>query len=132
MTIADGKKCQKGGIAMLTNLGRLLRKIRIDHGEVLKNMADRFGVTASYLSAVENGKRPIPEAWERIILSNYPLDKKQRAELHKAVIESIQSINFDVSQASYAGKEVAFAFARKVIDLPEEKLQEIKRILGGE
>lgn len=48
---------------MLTDLGRLLRKIRIDHGEILKDMANRFGVTASYLSAVENGKRAVPEAW---------------------------------------------------------------------
>ena len=52
---------------MLTDLGRLLRKIRIDHGEILKDMANRFGVTASYLSAVENGKRAVPEAWEEII-----------------------------------------------------------------
>jgi transcriptional regulator with XRE-family HTH domain len=118
--------------AMLTDLGRLLRKIRIDHGEILKNMADRFGVTASYLSAVENGKRPIPEAWEGIILAEYPLDQSQKEELHRAVIDSIASINLDMSSAGYSNKEVAFAFARKVVDLPEEKLQEIKRILGGE
>jgi transcriptional regulator with XRE-family HTH domain len=117
---------------MLTNLGRLLRKIRIDHGEILKNMADRFGVTASYLSAVENGKRPIPITWEKVILSEYPLDENQKTELRKAVIESIESINLDVSSASYTNKEVAFSFARKIADLPEEKLQEIKRILGGE
>jgi len=117
---------------MLTNLGRLLRKIRIDHGEILKNMADRFGVTASYLSAVENGKRPIPESWEMTILQNYPLDETQKAELHKAVIESIASITLKVSGANYSNKEVAFAFARKVVDLPEDKIQEIKRILGGE
>jgi len=117
---------------MLTSLGRLLRKMRIDHGEILKNMADRFGVTASYLSAIENGKRPIPEMWEGIILSNYQLDESQRTALRKAVIESIESINIDVSKAGYANKEAAFAFARKVVDLPEEKLEEIKRILGGE
>jgi transcriptional regulator with XRE-family HTH domain len=117
---------------MLTNLGRVLRKIRIDHGEILKDMADRFGITASYLSAVENGKRPMPEAWEQTILSEYSLDDGQRLELHRAIIESVASINLDISSACYTTKEVAFAFARKVVDLPEEKLQEIKRVLGGE
>ena len=42
---------------MITELGKHLRKIRIDHGEILKNMADKLGVTSSFLSAVEIGKR---------------------------------------------------------------------------
>ena len=117
---------------MLKDLGRLLRKIRIDHGEILQNMADRFGVTASYLSAVENGKRPIPGAWERIILENYPLDEKQRGELRKAVIESTETINLDMKGSGFDTKEVAFSFARKINELPDDKLLEIKRILGGD
>jgi len=117
---------------MLTDLGRFLRKIRIDHGEILKDMADKFGVTSSYLSAVENGKRAIPEVWEEIILRNYPLDERQQQELHKAVIESIGTINLNMSKTNYTNKEVAFSFARKVGDLSEDKLLEIKRILGGE
>ena len=42
---------------MLTALGRFLRKIRIDRNELLKDMADKLEVSASFLSAVENGKR---------------------------------------------------------------------------
>ena len=42
---------------MLTALGKFLRKLRIDNGEILKDMADKLGVTASFLSAVENGKK---------------------------------------------------------------------------
>lgn len=117
---------------MLTNLGRLLRKIRIDHGEILKDMADRLGVTASYLSAVENGKRQVPEAWEQIIIKSYPLDELQKEELRKATIESTETINLKVSNSDFASKEVAFAFARKMSDLSEDKLKEIKRILGGD
>ena len=39
---------------MLTSLGKFLRKLRIDRGEILKDMADKLGVTVSFLSAVEN------------------------------------------------------------------------------
>ncbi|KHF28295.1 Helix-turn-helix domain protein [Anoxybacillus sp. BCO1] len=48
---------------MLTEFGRFCRKLRIDNGELLKHMADKLGVTSSYLSAVENGKRNVPQDW---------------------------------------------------------------------
>jgi transcriptional regulator with XRE-family HTH domain len=117
---------------MLTDLGRLLRKLRIDHSEILKDMADKLGVTASYLSAVENGKRPIPETWEGILLQSYPLDEKQKKELRNAVSDSIETLNLNISSANHASKEVAFTFARKMANLSEDELQQIKRILGGE
>jgi transcriptional regulator with XRE-family HTH domain len=121
-----------GEMAMLTNLGRLLRKIRIDHGEILKNMADKFGVTASYLSAIENGKRPVPESWEKILLTKYTLNSEQKIELQRAIIDSIEFVHVNVSEADFFKKEVAFMFARKVADLPEDKLMEIRKILRGE
>ena len=117
---------------MLTSFGRALRKIRIDQGEILKDMANTLGVTSSYLSAVENGKRAIPESWEEIILTEYQLDNEQERTLRQAVIESIDSIRMNVADEPFAKKEVAFAFARMVADLPEDKLTEIKKILGGE
>ena len=117
---------------MITNFGRVLRKIRVDHCEIQKNMAERLGATGSYLSAVEKGKQPIPKAWEKIIVDNYPLSENQKEELRRAVIESLVTIRIDVRGARYAVKEAAFAFARKAADLPDDKLLEIKRILGSD
>ena len=117
---------------MVSNLGRLLRKIRIDNDEILKDMADRFGVTASYLSAVENGKRAFPGSWETIIHDSYCLNEHQKKELRSAIIESVESINMDVADSNYANKEVAFTFARRITDLPAGKLEEIRKILGGD
>ena len=45
---------------MVNEFGKLLRKIRIDNGEILKDMADKLEMTSSYLSAIECGKRNIP------------------------------------------------------------------------
>ena len=42
---------------MITSLGNFLRKLRFEKGEVLKDMAEKLGVTVSFLSAVENGKK---------------------------------------------------------------------------
>ena len=46
---------------MLTEFGKCLRKIRIDKAELLKDMAEKLQVTSAYLSAVEHGKREIPD-----------------------------------------------------------------------
>ena len=58
---------EKEGIMMarrlLTKLGRFLRKIRIDRGELMIDMAEKLGVTPAFLSAVENGKRKPPKEW---------------------------------------------------------------------
>lgn len=62
---------------MLTDFGKELRKIRIDNNEFLKDMANKLGVTVSYLSAVENGKRDIPDEWLDKIINDYNLSKNE-------------------------------------------------------
>jgi transcriptional regulator with XRE-family HTH domain len=46
---------------MLTPFGKKVRKLRIDVGVTLKSMADAMGVTSSYLSAIETGKRAVTD-----------------------------------------------------------------------
>ena len=44
---------------MLTELGKILRKIRIDRQELLRDMAGTLGVSVAYLSAVEEKPRQV-------------------------------------------------------------------------
>ncbi len=41
----------------LNALGRELRKLRIDRGEIIKTMAENLGYSPSYLSAIEMGSQ---------------------------------------------------------------------------
>ena len=59
---------------MLTEYGKILRKLRIDKQELLKDMADCLDVSSAYLSAVETGKRRIPANWTERIIRLYRLD----------------------------------------------------------
>lgn len=81
---------------MLTDFGKLLRKIRIDHGEIIKDMADKLGVTASYLSAIENGKRNIPENWVDEISQLYQLDNIATEQLKNTILTSAKSLKLDI------------------------------------
>lgn len=65
----------------LTEFGKFLRKLRIDNGELLKDMAIKLSVTPSFLSMVETGKRSAPKKWEEEIEKVYNLSLKQKEEL---------------------------------------------------
>lgn len=66
---------------MLTEVGKLLRKVRIENNELLYDMAKRIGMTSSQLSGVENNvdKRLTVDQTEKAI-SEYSL-KHTDAEL---------------------------------------------------
>ena len=65
----------------LADFGKFLRKLRIDNGELLKDMAIKLNVTPSFLSMVETGRRNIPKKWEEDIEKIYSLSLKQKEEL---------------------------------------------------
>lgn len=46
---------------ILTHIGKQTRKIRIDNEELLIDMANKLGISASYLSSIETGKRKTPD-----------------------------------------------------------------------
>ena len=91
----------------------------------LKNMSDKLGVTPSYLSAVEIGKRAIPATWGKLITNIYNLTPEQQQELFDAIDCSVKQIKLDVSTMDSTKRQTALAFARKLDEMDEE---EIKRI----
>ena len=116
---------------MLTSLGRFLRKLRIDRGEILKDMAEKLNVTASFLSAVENGKKKMPSAWNGKICALYDLDNRQRREFTKAIAESEKTIEMNLDDANIGRRELAVSFARKFTDIDDVQAEAIRKILFG-
>ena len=77
---------------MVTNYGKILRKIRIDNGEILGDMADNLNISSAYLSSIENGGRTIPQDLTKKISEIYSLTPQQIQELEKAEIDNIKEI----------------------------------------
>ena len=113
---------------MLTEFGKLLRKIRIDRGEIIKNMADKLDVTSSYLSAVETGKRNIPQKWIEVLPDLYGIDKQ---ELKSAAELSIKNLKLNLQDKKASDRELAIAFARNFDQIGEEKKKSIFEILSS-
>ena len=114
---------------MLTSLGKFLRKLRIDRGEILKDMADKLDVTASFLSAVENGKKRMPAAWNGLICDLYDLTALQKSEFTTAIAETSDAIEMNLISANLGRRELAVSFARKFNSIDDDQIEEIRKIL---
>lgn len=115
---------------MLTEFGKMLRKIRIDHEQLLIDMAEKLEVTASYLSAVEMGKRNIPERWVEKIVKVYNLDQKQKKQLEEAAYNSKQQIKVPINDLEKADRNLVLSFARQFKGLGEDEKEQILAILN--
>ena len=114
---------------MLTSLGKFLRKLRIDQGEILKDMADKLGVTVSFLSAVENGKKKMPSNWNGKICLLYQLDAQQKKDFTTAIAETEKAIEMNLVDANLGRRELAVSFARKFTDIDDDQVEAIRKIL---
>jgi len=115
---------------MLTEFGQFLRKLRIDCNEFLKDMADKLGVTSSYLSAVETGKRNVPDDWVDKIGQLYELDMMEQDALRVAATNSARSITMDLSSTQPKRKETALLFARQFDEVDDSVLMDIRNLLN--
>ena len=116
---------------MLTQFGKALRKLRIDRNELLRDMAEILHVTPSYLSAIENGKRNIPEEWPDVIAEKYSLSSVEYSQLLNAASYSKEEIRLNVKNSHNSKKELALSFARKFDELSEEDIQRLLAALNS-
>lgn len=111
---------------MLTPFGKYLRKLRIDRGHLLKNMADLLKVTSSYLSAVETGKRAVPSEWPQKIASEYGLVAQEEAELVRLAALSAPEFVVDLPRdADEQTREAVAMFARRVTSMDKDSLAQL-------
>ncbi|UZP01949.1 transcriptional regulator [Clostridium botulinum] len=117
---------------MLSEFGKVTRKLRIDNNELLKDMAVKLNVTTSYLSAVEIGKRNIPTSWRDIIIQKYNLNDNVIKILDEAIYNSQQTLKLKLDKFSTEDKSLMLAFARKFEELQNDEKDNIRKILNRE
>ena len=113
----------------LTPFGIALRKIRLDAGLTLKDMALAAGVYPSYLSALEFGVRKVPDWLLPCLANKYGWSDEVLSSLKDAKDKSQPEIKVDLSGLSLLHKEVALLFSRALPSLSEEELQELIALL---
>jgi len=113
---------------MATEFGKVLRIIRINTSESMRDMAEKLNISAAYLSAIENGKRGIPDNLEEMVIKNYNLTENDKTKLKKAIIDSTNKIKVDLTDFAEKKKQVYFALSSNKLD--ENTIDELCEIIN--
>lgn len=113
---------------MTNELGKELRKLRIEREERLLDMAERLGKSSSFISAIETGKKPIPARFEEEVINAYDLPQHAAQSLRQASDRSRKE--FTVRPDAPRARDTAALFARRINSLSEDQLTKIEKLLA--
>ena len=116
---------------MVSNYGKVLRKIRIDKGLTMAQMAKAIGITSAYLSTIERGKRNIPKSLTQDIINHYELSNEQVTELQKAEYLSMDSVEIELSDVGLHERILVLSLAKNLKNMTYEQVEMIKNIVEG-
>lgn len=114
---------------MRTSIGEFLRNLRMTKNQRLKDMADILEVSSAFLSAVENGKKSMPDVWVKKIQAEYGISNEQCEEMKQSAMESQNTISLNMRNVSSVNRELAVSFARQFDDMDEETSRKILSML---
>lgn len=117
---------------MITEFGKALRKMRIDRNEYIKDMAENLYISVSYLSAIETGKRAIPENIVGRIAHAYGLEPDEVDALNQLKDKSNREVRISLIGKTSKQIEAILRFAKCVGAMNDEKLDNIVRIMDEE
>lgn len=115
----------------MTEFGKYLRKLRIDHNEVLYDMAKKLEVSSAFLSSVENGKKSAPLNWVPQIIKIYSLTENQGIELQELADKTAKQIQIDLKNTGAERRNLALTFARRFDSIDRDQIDGMLKILGS-
>jgi len=114
----------------MTPFGRKIRALRKDRGVTMKQMAQAIGVSAPYLSALENGKRGQP-SWYLVqrIIAYFNIIWDEAEDITELARLSHPRAVIDTSCLSPQATELANRLADSISRLSESELQQLLQLL---
>ncbi len=113
-----------------TPFGEFVRILRIQHHQVMGDMAKVLDVPVSFLSAVENGRKNIPIEWANTLSEKYHLDTTQQVDLQRAIDESKTSFKIATAGAGTVQRRAALQFARSFDEMDDDTASKILALLN--
>ena len=116
----------------MTPFGARLRQLREDRGIRLKDMAEELGVSATYLSALEHGRRSKPN-WSFIqrVIHYFNIIWDEADELQRLADVSNPKITVETAGLPPKATELANRLARDIGTLTEADLDALLETLDA-
>jgi transcriptional regulator with XRE-family HTH domain len=114
----------------MTPFGEKLRELREARGLQLKDMADAMGVTPTYLSALEHGRRSKPN-WSFVqrVIHYFNIIWDEADELQRLADLSDPKAVIDTSGLSPKATQLANRLARQIGNSSDEELDRLLAVL---
>jgi transcriptional regulator with XRE-family HTH domain len=113
----------------LTPFGKALRKLRIDRGWLMKDMAKGLDVVPSFLSGIETGRKAIPPGFADRVVQWAGLDESQAAELSQLAAISRRKFEIPTRNDFTAGDLETAALLARFGELPREEREQLGRLI---
>lgn len=114
-----------------TSFGEFVRILRIKHHEVMGDMAQMLDVKIPFLSAVENGKKNVPNEWVDKIVNHYGLSSSEKEKLQEAIDESKTQYKISTLSSGIKQRRAALQFARSFDEMDDETAAKILDLLNN-
>ena len=112
---------------MSTQLGKELRKIRLDRGQTLYDMAEAIGISTSMLSSIETGKKAAPPDLVGKLAAKYAEVRLRVAEFTQMANQTRKEVRLKLDERADA-TELAVAFARNFEQLSSAEIKKLMAI----
>jgi transcriptional regulator with XRE-family HTH domain len=114
----------------MTPFGQRLRALREARGASLKDMADHLGVSATYLSALEHGRRSKPN-WSFVqrVIHYFNIIWDEAEDLQRLADLSDPRVGIDTAGLSPKATELANRLSREIAGLREQELDAMLIVL---
>lgn len=113
----------------VTRLGKFNRVRRIKRDESITDMAQGMGVSTSFLSAIETGRKKISDNHIEKMVEYFGLNEKDAAELRRCAEESQPQVKISLTGMPSEKRNLTMRFARNIGDFDEEAVNKFKQYL---
>ena len=105
-----------------TLLGKLLKKMRVEHNETIQDMAQKLEITPSYLSAIGIGKRPLPTRQLELLERLYKPTRRRQLQIFWAAQFSKTFVKISFAQLSLVQRQFVSVVAQKIAHLDSQTI----------
>jgi transcriptional regulator with XRE-family HTH domain len=108
-----------------------MKRLRLDHNDqTMLQMSKELGISISFLSSIENGKRNMSDDMFLLLCDKYDLNDRQIDELKFLRTLNSNKINVPLSSMSSELKSTTVKFLSSAEDLSKDDLKKIESILN--
>lgn len=115
---------------MITEFGKELRKLRLDLGITLFDMAEKAGVSSSLLSSAETGKKPASPALVDKLAQAFPAVQARKPHFASLAAMTTGEVRIRLSSEREKANAAALAFARKFESFSDTQFDDLMKIFN--